>query len=95
MGQVPDAELLLVFDHISQNKTKRVFLHHLVESILVERRKIRGEEETGSGILSEYVDPSHLEHFLHRSKVFCGGSLDGFNLLGQGSDFLLEGPDLP
>jgi hypothetical protein len=88
MGQIPGSEPLLVFDHISQNETKGVFLHHLVKPTSIERRKIRREKKTGNGILPEYLDSPRSEHFLHKSGVFYGSNLQGFNLFGQGSDFL-------
>ena len=89
MGQILNPKPILVLDHISQNETKRVFLHHLVKSIFIKERKIHREEETVRGIPSEYVDPPHLEHLLHGRRIFYGGSLNGLNLFGEGSDFLL------
>ncbi len=89
MGQILDPKPILVFDHISQNEAKRVFFHHLVKPIFVKRGKFRREEEAVGGVLSEYGDPPHLEHPLHGRGVFYGSGLGGFNLLGEGSDFLL------
>jgi hypothetical protein len=89
MGQILDAKPILIFDHISQDETKRVFLHHLVKPKFVKEGKIRREEQAVGGILSEYVDSPHFEHLLHRRRIFCGSGLDGFNFFGEGSDFLL------
>jgi hypothetical protein len=94
MGQVLDAKPILVFDHISQNETKRVFFHHLVKSSFVKRGKIRREEETFSRIFSKYLDSPHPEHLLHGRRVFDRSGLDGFNLFGEGTDFLLKRSDL-
>jgi hypothetical protein len=94
MGQILNAKPILVFDHISQNETKRVFLHHLVKSSLIKGGEIRREEETFSGIFSKDFYPPHPENFLHRRRVFYRSGLDGFNLFGEGSDFLFKGLDL-
>jgi hypothetical protein len=94
MGQILDAKPILEFDHISQNETERVFLHHLVKSSFIKRRKVRREEETCCGIFSKDLYPPHPEHLLHRRRVFYRSGLDGFNLFGEGTDFLLKRLDL-
>jgi hypothetical protein len=70
VGQLLDAEPILVFDHIPQDETKGVFLHHLVKASFVRRREFRREEEPFCWVLSEDIDPSHLKHPLHREWIF-------------------------
>jgi hypothetical protein len=88
VGQILDAKPILVFDHISQNETKRVSLHHLVKLSFIKKRKVWRKEETFSGILSEYFDSSHFEHLFHWRRVIDRNGLDGFNLSAELSDFL-------
>jgi hypothetical protein len=88
-GQILDAKPILVFDHISQNETKRISLHHLVETGFVKRRKIGREEQAVGGILPEYLDPPHLEHLLHWRRLFRKSGFDGFDLFRERPYFLL------
>jgi len=57
VGQILDVKPILVFDHIPQDKTKGIFLHHLVKSSLMKREKIGREEEAIRRILSEELYP--------------------------------------
>jgi hypothetical protein len=69
MGQVLDAKPILMLDHIPYDKTKGIFLHHLVKPSLARRGEFRREEESFCWVLSEDIDPSRLKHPLHREWI--------------------------
>ena len=94
MGQILDTKPILVFNHISQNESKRVFFHHLVKLSFINRGQIWRKEETVCGILSKDPYPPHPEYPLHPRRVFYRSSFDGFNLFVEGSDFLFKGLNL-
>jgi hypothetical protein len=94
VGQILDVKPILVFDHIPQDKTKGIFLHHLVKSSLMKREKIGREEEAIRRILSEELYPPHPQHRLHRGGILQGDGLDRFDLFGEVLNFLFKGLDL-
>jgi len=53
VGEILNAETILVFDDIPEDETKGVLFHHFVELILVEERKLWRKEETIGGIFSK------------------------------------------
>jgi len=59
-----------MFNHISQDKTKGILLHQLVEPGSIKGREFRRKEESICRILSEDLYPSHLEHLLYRGGIF-------------------------
>jgi hypothetical protein len=55
---------------------------------------MRRKEESVRRILSEHLDPPHLEHSLDRERIFYEDGLNRFNLLGEALNLPFEGLDL-
>jgi len=95
MSQILDVKPFLMLDHISQDETKRILLHHLVKPSSVHGGKVRGEEKLLSGISPEKLNPSRQEHPFHRRGVVTRGRLDRFDLLRKVFDLSSKGLELP
>jgi hypothetical protein len=95
MSQILDVKSFLMLDHISQDETKRILLHHLVKPSSVHGRKVRGEEKLLSGIPPKKLNPSRQEHPFHRRGVVTRRRLDRFDLLRKVFDLSSKGLDLP
>ena len=94
MSQILDVKPFLMLDHISQDETKRILLHHLVKPSSVHGGKVRGEEKLLSGIAPEKLNPSRQEHPFHRRGVVTKGRLDRFDFLRKVFDLSSKGLNL-
>jgi len=66
MGEVVEAESILLFDDVSQDEPEGVSLHQLIKPVPVQRKNVGREEELFGRVFSEDPKTPALEHPFHR-----------------------------